>query len=382
MNVVSPRRDSSDLPDARETTSPATGNVRRVLVVAALYQIPYRVVHCCAALGLEVYVLGSDVSARLRKSNFCRAFQLAKAGIDGSRSEGLAGEINRLIESCAIDMVLPGDSPSTRSLIASRDLIAAPCFPMPTLEQYDLLNNKWRFGALCHSLGVNHPQTKLLESRDELCRELSAPVVRFPVIAKPLNLSGGFGVLTLEKETWREQIKAVDYAPIIFQQFIAGEDIGASVFCRGGRVEGFVAHDFDGQVYTTFFDDGILKDIEKIVAATQYEGVCNFDMRREPDGSLWYLECNPRFYYKMAMTLANGLNFISFGMPDAPQRQAPAICKAKRTRLRFPNKRKFITGLALPWKFEGVSLAALRHMASDPVPFWRDYFYLDDDLVF
>jgi hypothetical protein len=353
--------------------------IRRVLIVAALSRLPYRVMHCCHALGIEVHLLGGAVSERLQTSRFCASFHRVATEVDGRRSEELANEINALTRRFGIDMILAGDAPSTRALIASRDLIEAPCFPMPELDQFDLLNDKWRFGAMCHALGIKHPLARLVEDKESLRKTLAEGGARFPVIAKPLNMDGGNGVMVLEADSWERQIAAIDYAPIILQDYIAGEDIGASVYCRDGRVTGFVAHHFDEQVYTTFDDAGVLDDIEKIVGPMKLNGVFNFDMRRAPDGGIWYLECNPRFYFKMALTMAMGLNFVALGLPGAEQDSGLKICPPGAKRFRLPNKRRFLLGLALPWKFELISVDALRYMIADPVPFWREYLYLDED---
>jgi len=81
----------------------------------------------------------------------------------------------------------------------------------------------------------------------------------------------------------------------------------------------------------------------------------------------------------MAMTLANGMNFVSYGLPGAPEIAGMEVCKAGKTRFRLPNKGRFLKGCAQPWKFELISLKALGYMLADPIPFWRDYYYLDLD---
>ena len=86
------------------------------------------------------------------------------------------------------------------------------------------------------------------------------------------------------------------------------------MFCRDGRITGFVAHHFDEQVYTTYFDADILGEIEKIIAPLKLDGVFNFDVRRAPIVAVWHPECNPRFYFKMAMTMANGLSFVRLSL--------------------------------------------------------------------
>jgi hypothetical protein len=91
----------------------------------------------------------------LRFSRYCRRFFLSDCIIHGDRDESLALEINHLVRELGITMVLPGDAPSTRALIASRDLIDVPCLPLPTLDQFDALNDKWEFAQLCAAVNAD-----------------------------------------------------------------------------------------------------------------------------------------------------------------------------------------------------------------------------------
>ena len=52
------------------------GGVRRVLLLASLYEMPYRILVCAAAAGAEVYVLGNAGARPLRLSRFCGPISL------------------------------------------------------------------------------------------------------------------------------------------------------------------------------------------------------------------------------------------------------------------------------------------------------------------
>ncbi len=251
---------------------------------------------------------------------------------------------------------------------------------MPELRCFDLLNDKWRFGAMCHSLGVKHPRTWLVEGKASLLKAMSESGALSDHPQAPQHGRRQWRDV-LAEETCESQIASIDYAPIILQDFIPGEDIGASVFCLKGRITGFVGHHFDEQVYTTFFDADILGEIEKIVAPLKLDGVFNFDMRRAPDGAIWWLECNPRFYSKMAMTMANGLKFVALGLtrredgPDDPDLRGAQQALS-------PPQQTPLTARARPaGKFELISGDAMRFMVSDPVVYWQEYHYFNEDLA-
>ena len=148
---------ASDAGEDGSISRRASSRPIRLLMVATLFAMPYRVMRCAQASGAEVYVLGNEGAWLLRFSRYCRRFFLTESIIHGDRDEALALEINHVVREFGITMVMPGDAPSTRALIACRDLIEAPCFPLPSLEQFDALNNKWAFAQLCEDLGIRIP---------------------------------------------------------------------------------------------------------------------------------------------------------------------------------------------------------------------------------
>jgi predicted ATP-grasp superfamily ATP-dependent carboligase len=289
----------------------------RVLMVATVFNMPYRVLRCAQASGAEVYVLGNPGANWLRFSRYCRRFVYAASIIHGGRDEALALEINCLVRELGIAMVMPGDAPSTRAVIACRDLIEAPCFPLPSLNQFDLLNDKWAFAQLCQKLGIRHPATRILPEAASLAREIATGRLEYPLVAKPLSRSGNGGVVFLDGTDTEKQLNTINYQPVLVQTMIPGQDIGASVFAKAGKIEAFVAHSLRQRVYATFRDDQIYSDIAKIVAWLHLEGVYNFDMILGPDGSVFYLECNPRFYFKINLSMLAGINFVGWGLPGA-----------------------------------------------------------------
>jgi hypothetical protein len=276
-------------------------------------------------------------------------------------------------------MVLAGDAPSTRSLIAIRDILDAPCFPMPELAQFDLLNNKWRFGALCRSLAIDTPDTKLFSDAKQLTSEIDSAEIRFPKIAKPLSMDGGGGVIKLEAKTARARASQISYSPIIIQEFVEGEDIHASVFCERGEIKAFIAYRFDGAEFTAFFDQAIYEDVGKITRTVKVDGVLNFDMLRGDGKRISFLECNPRFFHRMAMSMVAGMNFVSYGLPNARAAESPEICPSRSLQFRIPNPRPLLLGMLKPWKLRLLSLDALKYLLADPLPSLRKRFGPEDE---
>ena len=353
----------------------STGPIR-VLLLSTVFGMPYRVLRCIHDAGASVYVLGTEGAKGLKSSRFCKDFIANERTVDGNFNEGLAEKINQVVQRAAIDVVIAGDAPCTRSLIAIRDLIVVPCFPMPKLEQFDLLNNKWEFNVLCRSLRITCPTSQAFASIQDLLRAIDAGSLTYPRIAKPLSMHAGWGVVKLEPATARERAKTITYQPIVVQEFIEGTDICASVFCQSGEIQAFTGYQYRRGTYTSFFDDGVYEDIRKIVGKLKVDGIVNFDMRRATDGRVFFVECNPRVYWNIATTMLAGLNFISLGLPGRVR--DATVQMALQPVVRFP-KALALLALHAPWKLGRESWQMLKFLYSDPIPYWREQLRVDKE---
>jgi predicted ATP-grasp superfamily ATP-dependent carboligase len=355
-------------------TANATGPLN-VLLVATLFKMPYRVLRCAQLAGASVFLLGTKGAKGLAYSRYCREFIHTDRPIDGGFDANLAEVINHHAERLKIDMVLAGDAPSTRALIAIRDLVRVPCFPMPQLSQFDLLNDKWQFHLLCRSLGINCPPSRLFSDAQELERAIKDDELDFPLIAKPLCMNGGIGCIVLQRQTARQQLTKIRYRPLIVQDFIDGEDIAASVYCERGEVRAFVAHGYRRATYSTFFDDAIYKGICKLTRHLKLNGVLNFDMRRTQDGRVFYLECNPRVFFNIAMSMLAGINFVSLGFSDGGNDMPPKFCPSVVVRL----PKAMLVLLHKPWRLGKTDWTVLKFLLSDPIPYFREEMGMEEE---
>jgi predicted ATP-grasp superfamily ATP-dependent carboligase len=347
---------------------------RNILMVCSLYALPYRVMRCIAASDANVYVLGGPGSSGLRHSRYCKAFVSSARSEFGERDHALAHEINLCVRDFGIDMVVPGGAGATRALVANKDLVEAACFPLPGLEQFDLLNDKWNFTQLCIAQGIACPKSTHFADRAELMRSLERGALRFPSIAKPLGQDGGHGVLKLQHSDARSQFERIDYRPIILQEFIEGDDIGASVYCERGEIRSFIAHSLKSGIYRTFLDPRIVDAISRILGPLKADGVYNFDMRLTPGNEIYFLECNPRFYFKIALSMAAGINFVHLGL-DAAANVPASLPHGTQVR------RPWALALSLrkPWTITSLDIGLFLSLLKDPVSYVRESLRIDWD---
>jgi biotin carboxylase len=339
-----------------------------VLLLAALFKLPYRVLRCAAQTGATVFVLGSRKAGGLRHSRYCQRFFNAESRIDGRLDTGLILEINRMVSAFSIDLVAAADAPSTRSLVEIAYTLDAPCFPMPELGAFDLLNDKWRFTQLCREMGIVCPESRLFDTAEQLRAECRRGGVAFPFIAKPLSQDSGNGCIRIPDPSRLGALAKITYSPIIVQKFISGADIGASIFCRDGGIETFLTHSYAQGVYTAYDEPQIFDHLSGIARRFGLSGIYNFDMRLTPDGEVFFLECNPRVYYKMAMSMLAGFNFLEPGFPWRREVRTPGL----KTPITVKLPKAMLPLLPTPWKLDADARRVLRFHISDPLPYLRE----------
>ena len=157
-----------------------------VLILSDQFRFAYRILRCFHAAGAKVHVLGATGSRGLRSSRFCATFRERVHGYGGDLGP-LIEEVNSVIAELDVDLLVPGEHFMMRPLIAMAPALNAPCFPMLSIEKFDLLNNKWRFTRLCLSLGIRCPRSQLFDDIAALNRAVQSEEVSIPFVVKPLD---------------------------------------------------------------------------------------------------------------------------------------------------------------------------------------------------
>lgn len=343
------------------------GRPYNVLMLSNQFRFAYRILRCFQAAGADVHVLGAEGSRGLRFSRFCASFRDRVNG-RGDDLGPLIQEVNSIIAELDVDLVISGDHFMMRPLIQMAPGLDAPCFPMLSIEQFDLLNNKWRFTQLCGSLGIRCPRSQLFADVSALSRALKSGEISIPFVVKPLDFDGSHGVLSILRASDLNKLDSIQYSPIILQEFVDGADVAASVYCDHGEIKAFLAHRLKRATYFTFWSDEIRADVEKIVVATKARGIMNFDMRIASDGTVYWLECNPRFFFWVHMALLAGIPFVEFGLPDL--RVSGPSTLPTGTDVRF--LKAAAVALARPWRLTKRDFGYLRFALADPIPWLRE----------
>src|SRR5579863_5069221 len=346
------------------------------LMLAFAFVLPYHLLRTANAAGVRVHVLGSGPSRALRNSRYCATYDHSALCWDGPADhERLLAEIREVVRRRKIDVIFPSDDVSTRLLAALRDRLPVRATPLPDVATFDLLNDKWNFTRFAVAHGVRVPQGWLRESAEEVRRDLRAGLLRLPLTAKPVNRSGGHGVIHIRDESELGLLDHIDYRPILLQRHILGETIGISVVCRAGRVLVHATQRRDDRRFELFANPDLVANVERLVATTGYSGPANFDaVLEDASGLSWIVECNPRFWYTIWMAMVAGLNFLDFAVAaEPPPDAAPATLAGAAIQL-SPREIARHPGRATPRDWQ-----MLRYHLRDPLPYLLARTRLVDD---
>jgi predicted ATP-grasp superfamily ATP-dependent carboligase len=340
----------------------------RVLVIACGASAQLRVLRCAAKAGVRVLILGDRNAVPLKWSTSCDEFILSSkpigdVNITDEALPALADEINTIAKMRDIRMVIPSDSRTTRILIRIEELLKVPWFPIPSLQAFDTLNNKWQFFNLCERIGVTVPRTKLFDTTTDLIASFRDGGLWLPAIVKPTNMYGEIGVKKISGNDAEQTLKSIVYQPILFQEFINGEDVCISLLCKDGAWSYSVQYKQVRKQFFYFHNKDLIALATRVVEETRFTGVINFDARIDLDsGKIYVLECNPRFWYTMDFAMIAGLNFIETQLrPDTVLHKDVTGIKVRRLEA-------LARALVLPWTIQRHDLVALFAAISDPVP--------------
>lgn len=329
------------------------------LMIAFAFTLPYHGMRTAAAAGMRVHVLGSGASRGLRMSRYCRSYRGSRFAGD---PEVLLAEIGELARRHQINVVFPSDDVSTRLLAALGDRLPVRSTPLPDLAIFDLLNDKGMFTRFCLDNGIRAPEGRLFDSAAELRQALDHGEIALPITVKPVNRSGGLGVLHIRGPRETAAIDAIDYRPVLVQRHIVGKSVSITLLCDHGRVTAHVAQERDAERFRVLVNADLLANATRLAALTGHHGVANFDaVLSDEDGLAYLVECNPRFWYSIYLVMLSGLNFVELAL--TPSSSSIATLRTGDIRLSLRET------LMRPWKASRLDWKYLLYSLGDPLAF-------------
>ncbi len=276
-----------------------------------------------------------------------------------------------VIEANDIDVLLPISGPGITFVALHADRLAplVNLAPLPTVDQIDMVNDKWLFAERLRNAGISIPETRLVSS-PKCVNELDPDDA---VIMKPRTGSGGLGIVCFDSvpklASKMDRFLGKD-DPFILQHFVTGHDIDRSVLCVNGQVvastvqEGVSKKKDLGPSGSLHFhrDSRVEKLVDCVVAELNWTGIAHFDLRYGDDGRLYVIEVNPRFWSTLMGSYSAGVNFpliavqVALGMEEPYPRMHECYYVSLKEWPRFQRD------LKVP-----LSRSSLYHGMSDPI---------------
>lgn len=199
----------------------------------------------------------------------------------------------------------------------------APAILVADAGAVELLDSKVRTYGFAEELGIPQPRRFSFE---EICAQEEAYALNHDaaaearedigVIFKRDTSFGGSGVHRPRSlDSLRHLIEHENGTPFLIEEYIPGEDLSVDCVRTDGyfRAEAYVSL---GRVYTQGPAVERRKDdcpeavavCRSILDRLDYRGVCGFDFRRTPDGSIFLLEANPRFTGGLRTQIESGFD--------------------------------------------------------------------------
>ncbi len=302
-----------------------------VVLICHYGRTGYNILRSLKAVNARVYLVHDRRGASLSYSRRCKVVHAAQ-DLGSADPDQVLGIINDLHQQVGVDSVIASDVESLAFLSKIRERLLAPVFPMADAGTLAMLNDKWMFYKLCETAGVGVPKSLYVGCQSEFDVGAVERELGYPVIIKPVNSYGQRGISIfrnrMQAEEWKRSQVDHDH-PVIVQEYIEGTDWAISVFAQDGIIKHWVSWVCPSQLDTVYGvgrflatefrpRDDLFEMTQKVVAATGFSGVANFDARYDDQACrMKMLECNPRFFNRMSAARLSGLDFVRPGLPVA-----------------------------------------------------------------
>ena len=207
----------------------------RVLLTGARAPVTLELARCFARAGHTVIAADSIVNLTSVSRAVTKSFSLPKPRLEPTR---FAREVTRIAQVEQIDLIVPTCEEVFWLQLAATEAEFAglPVFA-PDPETLHRLHNKWRFHQLLESLDIATPQTRLLQSQQDLDALPSQP--RW--ILKPVY--SRFAVQTVLLSDLRQRPRITQAQPWLAQEFIAGTECCVFAISKAGRLTAFTLYE-------------------------------------------------------------------------------------------------------------------------------------------
>ncbi|RJF96724.1 ATP-grasp domain-containing protein [Noviherbaspirillum cavernae] len=284
-------------------------------------------------------VVGGSDTRPLRWSSLCDSQRVID--FQGGDDERFVSMVNELAARMPHMLMIPCDCDGIRLVNRVRDRITMGVTPIPELPMLERFDDKWLFHQFCTQHALPVPETHCIGSKSEADFNTLVSTLGLPFVLKPVNQAGSLGVqiVTSRAHFDREILNNAQYqyAPLIAQRYIDGEDIDLSVLSRHGAMSAFAIQQLNGAEVNFVSNHHLERIAAELCQKSRYHGVMHIDARIEKaTGDIYLIECNPRFWASLTASVWCGLNFVAESIQPAARVHRVRQLTAGTAYLRHP----------------------------------------------
>ncbi len=316
-------------------------------------------------------VMGPQALRPLARRNGCRGhfeIELSSSNIAAAR------DFLATLPKGAVVVAVDETGGDFVSELPQGDWLVAPVSPASVSRQ---LRHKWNFFQLCRRLDIPVPQTEIFSCKEDIDFDRAAARLGLPIVVKPTDASESRGVVILRsREDFERQVlnePTYNFAPLLAQSYVPGEDLDISVLASDGEVLHCAIQTRSNDKILFLHNDHLLTLTQRLIKGSGYSGFAHFDTRLRSDGTIEMIECNARIWFSLQSSTWCGLNFLRCAIDFAQGRRSaePFLMPVGSS----PLKRKdFLKMLLLQFKRWQDFTADQKHIAQDFFVTFAHYF--------
>ena len=292
--------------------------MKNVLITSGNTRVAYNICKTLAQNGFRAFIGEGHKRSMASFSRYCSKSMVYSSPF--TEQHKFIEDINRFSKDNAIDVLVPVLEETYTVAKCRNDLSPDVAVFVPEYTQILAAHDKGKVTEIARELGLPVPPT--WEAKGFLAGEFAASILPFPVILKPKQGGGGWGMRKFFTE--REFMDALtnevsDPERFIVQGVIDGQLIGVCGICKQGKLLAS-----DSYVSTTVYPLQVgqpttresrpiadaLQSLERLLQYLNWTGVCEIDFLVEKDTGISYLlDVNPRFWGSIAHNIAAGVNY-------------------------------------------------------------------------
>jgi protein-tyrosine phosphatase len=234
--------------------------------------------------------------------------------------------------------------------------------PIPPLELLKTATNKGKMIDVCRNLKIAVPKTitpSELPEIKEIIQELGLPFIiksasEIDILAGPGRRYFVVKRLISQAELRSRYKQIAELGPPIIQEYVQGVGVGVSfIFSKRNKLISYFGHRRILERYPeggpsiiaeTYYHPEAVAEGYRLLTSLKWQGVAMTEFKLSPNGKLYFMEINPRFWGTLPLAIASGINFPKLLVDNYNSSKANLF---QRSRV----KKKIMVRLLTPYLF-------------------------------